>query len=111
MTSWGRSRPRATPSFGFAQRLDQLLLRHLRAAADALLLGPLLEVRLAQPGQVAVAIAVAVRVGPDVPAGLCVLERALERRHEIGRRRGLLLRFGDLDLAALALVVDHAPQA
>src|SRR4051794_15435459 len=44
----------------------------------------------------------------DVAAGLGVLERALERLHEVGGGRGLLLRRGHLDLAPLALGVDDA---
>src|SRR3954470_3513119 len=81
-SSWRR--PRRTPTssptptraddlVARRERLHELLLGHLGAAAHLLLLGALEELVARELGQVAVA------VGADVSPGLDVVERALER--------------------------------
>src|SRR4051794_99290 len=75
------ARPRCPPC-STRERVDELLLGHRRAPADAGLLRPLVELVAGEGAKVAAA-----------PAPR-LLEGALEGGHEVGHRRGLVLLLG-----------------
>src|SRR3954447_4876371 len=72
-----------------------------------LLSSPARGLRRVAVGVVAVGV---LRLIARVAAGLDVVERLLERLHQVRRGRRLLLRLWRLDRPALALVLDHTAQ-
>src|SRR5918994_1568261 len=97
---------RDRPAGSAAQGVDELALRHRRPAGHVLLLGALVELLEAEVRELLVA-------GLSLPAAaaarraLRLREAALERRHEVGHGRRLLLGLpGRLDRLALALALD-----